>query len=278
MQKKHLYTTQEEQDNMRLVAYIAAQALEEIERHSKPGVSTEEIDNLIEQWVLKHNNCIPTFKGYLGFPKSICVAINQQVVHGIPSPSQILKEGDLFSFDIGITMTIDGQDYVGDNAKSIMIGDINKANPKHVKLIDNTRRALQAGCNQCIVGNKISDIAKAIEDIQNECKYGSVREFGGHGIGPKYHCAPFIPNYTQFFQEYSDDVIEEGMVLAVEPMFTLGLSDIRKLKDNWTIVTRDNKFACHYEYSILVLESGSELITTTSPLDRIKSKYNELFS
>lgn len=261
----HLYKTEEEIYYIKKAAYMAAKVLDETCKQVKPGVTTAELDKFAEDWIRSHG-AVPTFKGYMGFPASICVGTNQEIVHGIPSESAVLKEGDIFSIDIGVTIeeVADGvkQKFVGDNAKTVGVGQIS---PKHQKLIDDTKYALEQGVAQCIAGNKVSDIARAVEAISNKERYGSVREFGGHGIGPEYHCDPFIPNYLDYFKHLPDVTLETGMVLAIEPMFTLGLSKIRMLKDKWTVVTRDNKYAAHYEYSVFVTEGEPEIITTINP-------------
>jgi methionyl aminopeptidase len=261
MNKVFIYKTEEEQNYFRKVGRLAAKALDEACKRAQPGVSTWDLDLFAESWIRDHS-AVPTFKGYMGFPCTLCTSVNQEIVHGIPSKTRILQEGDIVSIDVGVTFKamIDGKEtnFIGDNAKTVPVG---KASDKAIKLIADTKEGLEMGVKQCIPGKKISDIAHAVEQIGNKNNYGLVKEFGGHGIGPEYHCAPFIPNFTSYFNVYGDSVIEEGMVLAIEPMFNLGLNDIRKLKDGWTIVTKDNKLSAHYEYSVLVTPQGPEIIT-----------------
>lgn len=264
MRTEYIYDSSEKRELITRAGNLAAQALEAVCAQVRDGVSTADLDNFAEEWVQDHG-AIPTFKGYMGFPSSICVAVNHEVVHGIPSPKKILKGGDIISIDIGVTLKekVGGQeiDFIGDNAKTVAIGEVSAPVQK---LMDNTFYALKQGILQCKPGNKISDIAKAIEAVSDQYRYGSVEEFGGHGVGPDYHCAPFIPNYMSYFQTVPDSTIKEGMVLAIEPMFCLGLRSIRKLKDNWTIITKDNKPCVHCEYSVLITSDGHEIITPHS--------------
>ena len=253
--------TEAERNAFRKVGRISQKVLDQVCQEAKPGVSTWDLDQYAEKLIRKQGY-IPTFKNYLGFPCTLCVAINQEVVHGIPHRKKVLKEGDLFSVDVGVTLTeeIDGKPvkFIGDNARTIPIGEVS---PRAEKLIKDTIEGLQAGIEKCCQGNLVSDIAKAVEEVGLKNQYGIVEEFGGHGVGPEYHCAPFIPNFSSYFDYYSDCKIEAGMVLAIEPMFTLGNKQIKKLKDNWTVVTKDSQLACHYEHSVLVTPDGPEIIT-----------------
>ncbi|MDJ0624775.1 MAG: type I methionyl aminopeptidase [Candidatus Caenarcaniphilales bacterium] len=256
-----IYKKQEEHKLFRKAARMSATILQEVCDRAEPGMSTWDLDIFAEEWI-RDNGAVPTFKGYMGFPCTLCTSINQEIVHGIPSEKRVLKEGDILSVDVGVTLKseIEGKEtnFVGDNAKTIPIG---KVPDKTIKLIADTKHGLEEGVKKCIPGNKISDIAAAVEKVAISEGYGLVKEFGGHGIGPNYHCAPFIPNFSSYFKAFDDCVIEEGMILAIEPMFNLGLGDIRKMKDGWTIVTKDNKLSAHYEYSVLVTDSGPEIIT-----------------
>ena len=262
MQNTFIYKSEEEFTYFRQAGRLAARALDEACKKAEPGVSTLDLDLFAEAWIRDHQDAEPTFKGYLGFPASLCTSVNQEIVHGIPSKHKILREGDILSIDVGVSLhkKIEGKVYkfVGDNAKTVPIGKISS---KASKLIEDTKQALEEGVQQCRPGNQISNIVKAIEDVARRGNYGLVKEFGGHGIGPEYHSAPFIPNYLEYFEHYPDCRIEKGMILAVEPMLNLGLGDIRKLKDNWTIVTKDNKLSAHYEYSVLVTEEQPEILT-----------------
>jgi methionyl aminopeptidase len=254
-----LYTTEDQRQRMRQAGQWAARALQLVRDSVRPGQSTADLDAIAEEFI-RDNGFRPTFKGYLGFPGTLCTSVNHEIVHGIPSPKKILREGDIISVDVGVSIDADDTTYIGDNATTVPVGEIS---PKAQRLIDDTKAALEAGVAACRVGGKISAIAEAVESFARQHRYGLVKEFGGHGVGPEFHSSPFIPNYVDFFRDMPDTEIEPGMVLAIEPMLNLGLDDIRKLKDNWTIVTKDNKLSAHQEYSVLVLEDGIEIITKT---------------
>ncbi|MDX1917958.1 MAG: type I methionyl aminopeptidase [Candidatus Caenarcaniphilales bacterium] len=260
-----IYKSEEERNFFRKAGRLAATVLDLVCQRVAPGISTMDLDLFAEQWIKDHG-AIPTFKGYQDFPATLCTSINNEIVHGIPSKERILQEGDLVKIDVGVTLKakIDGkeQTFIGDNARTEGVGKISE---KAQKLIDDIKAGLFAGIEQCAPGKKISDIAREVEKVGRANNYGLVKEFGGHGIGPAYHVAPFIPNYSDYFCNFEDCVIREGMILAVEPMFNLGLDDIRKLRDGWTIVTKDNKLSAHYEHSVLVTAKGPEILTVVDP-------------
>ncbi len=266
MHKLYIYTDPKEIEAFRKAGRLAATVLDEVCKRAKPGVSTAELDAFAEEWIVSRG-ATPTFKGYLGFPASLCTSLNHEVVHGIPASSCILKDGDILSVDVGVTLLVEingqAKKFIGDNAKTVPIGS--QHNSKTLKLIEDIQLGLMAGIAQCHPNKTVRDIAEAIEAVSRAKNYGSVEEFGGHGIGPEYHCAPFIPNYTGYFKEFPDQKIQEGMILAVEPMFNLGLSAIRKLKDGWTIVTKDGKLSAHYEHSVYVSAEGPEILTVVDP-------------
>lgn len=247
-------------DLLREAGKLAGEVLHLCGEMIKPGVTPLEIDEFCEQWI-RDKGHTPTFKGYHGFPNALCFSVNDQIVHGIPN-TKPLRAGDICSLDVGVTITekFNGEDiwYVGDNAFTFPCGDIS---PKTEKLLMHTNQALWAGINAIEKNAYVSDISKAVEEIAQQNRYGNVKEFGGHGIGPTYHCEPFIPNFSNFFNHVADTQIEPGMVLAVEPMFNIGVDDVKKHKDGWTISTADRKNSAHFEHSVLVLEDGIEVIT-----------------
>jgi methionyl aminopeptidase len=266
--KIYIYKTEEEHNHFRKAGRLAATVLDETCKFAKPGMSTWDLDVFAEQWI-RDNGAIPTFKGYMGFPCTLCTSVNQEIVHGIPSKTVILKEGDIVSVDVGVTLKAKAggveSNFIGDNAKTVPIGEVPA---KTHKLIADTKLALEEGVKFCKPSYKISDVARAIEAVALAGDYGLVKEFGGHGIGPDYHTAPFIPNFSSYYKSFPDDVIEPGMILAIEPMLNQGLGDIRKLKDGWTIVTKDNKLSAHYEYSVLVTEGEPEILTVVEDWSR----------
>lgn len=240
---------------------LAGQVLDLLCKSAKAGMSTWDLDQIAEEWIRSHG-AIPTFKGYMGFPASLCTSINHEVVHGIPSKLKILKEGDIISLDIGVTVkeSFKGKDwnYIGDTARTVPIGSVNSLT---LKLLKDTDESLYKGIENCKIGKTIKDISVSVHKIAAEGKYGIVRLFGGHGIGPEYHSEPFIPNWPEYFYETKDTEIKAGMLLCIEPMFNLGSDDVRKLKDDWTIVTADHKLSAHFEHTILVTEDGPYVTT-----------------
>jgi len=230
---------------------------------AKPGTSTWAIDQEVEKWI-RDQGAIPTFKGYMGFPGSVCVSINHEVVHGIPNKNRILKEGDIVSFDVGVTVKekFNGSEwnYIGDTARTVPVGEIT---PQIQKLLEATNTALFKGIEVCKSGNTIKNISEAVCNIAKKDNFGIVRMFGGHGVGTNYHEEPFIPNWPEYFMQTPDTDIKTGMLLCIEPMFNLGSDDVRKLKDNWTIVTADHKLSAHFEHTILITEEGPYITTKT---------------
>ncbi len=247
-------------DLIREAGRLAGEVLQLAGDMIKPGVTPLELDEFAEAWIRERGH-IPTFKGYYGFPNTLCISINEQIVHGIPH-SKPINDGDVVSIDVGVTIREKFNnadfDYVGDNAFTFPCGEVN---PKVKKLLEHTNEGLWAGVDQIKAGNHISDISRAVENVAKANRYGNVKEFGGHGVGPKYHCEPFIPNFVEFFNGYQDTEIAVGMVLAIEPMFNIGSSNIVKHKDGWTISTADRKPSAHFEHEILVTADGIEVIT-----------------
>ena len=246
---------------IKLAGQLAGGALETACASVKPGISTWELDKITEEWI-RAKGAIPTFKGYMGFPASLCTSVNHEVVHGIPSKDKILKEGDIISLDVGVTVKekFNGKEwnYIGDTARTVPTGDIN-AQVK--KLLEDTKTSLFKGIEECKAGKTIKEISVAVNAVAQESRYGIVRMFGGHGIGPDYHSEPFIPNWPEYFMHNENSTIKIGMLLCIEPMFNLGTDDVRKLKDNWTIITADHKLSAHFEHTILVTESGPVITT-----------------
>ncbi len=247
-------------DAIREAGRLAGEVLHLSGEQIKPGCTPLELDEFAETWIREQGH-IPTFKGYMGFPNTLCISVNDEIVHGIPSDRKI-KEGDIVSIDVGVTLTEKFKDkdftYVGDNAFTFPCGELS---PKVKRLLENTNKGLWAGIDQIEAGKKISDIARAVESVASGLRYGNVREFGGHGVGPEYHCEPFIPNFSEYFDHFPDNEIQVGMVLAVEPMFNIGSSSINKHKDGWTISTADRKPSAHFEHEVLVRADGIEVIT-----------------
>ena len=248
-------------DAIKHAGKLAGEALDYLCKSAKAGMSTWDLDQIAEEWIRSHG-AIPTFKGYLGFPSSLCTSVNHEVVHGIPNKQKTLKGGDILSLDIGVTVKekFKGTEwnYIGDTARTIPIGEVNST---LLNLLEATERSLYKGIEYCKAGKTIKDISISVNKVALESKYGIVRMFGGHGIGPNYHSEPFIPNWPEYFNQNNNSNIKAGMLLCIEPMFNLGSDEVRKLKDNWTVVTLDHKPSAHFEHTILVTEDTSYVTT-----------------
>ncbi len=215
----------------------------------KEGTKTKELDKLAEEFI-RSQDATPSFKGYNGFPASICISINEQVVHGIPG-NRVLKSGDLVSIDIGASY----KGYHGDSAWSYVVG---KSNDKIDWLLKHTEESLYKGLKQVKPGNRVGDISHAIEVYAKAHRLGIVKELVGHGVGTNLHEAPDIPNYGN---PHTGPILKEGMVLAIEPMLNLGGADIVMLEDGWTIETEDNSPSAHFEHTVVVTKDGYEILT-----------------
>ena len=236
---------------MKEAGRISAKVLREVGALVKPGVSTLELDRFVET-MIRLEGGIPAFKGYGGFPGSICASLNEQIVHGIPSADVILKEGDIISIDTGAI--VDG--WVGDNAWTFYVGNVSD----EVKgLCEVTRDCLKAGIEQAVPGNRLGDVGAAIQELAESHGYGVVRDYVGHGVGHVMHEDPNVPNYGKRGRGVR---LQVGMVIAIEPMITMGSYDSHTLSNGWTVVTNDNLPAAHYENTIAITKDGPVILTT----------------
>lgn len=237
-------------EKLRVAGKIVAKAHEAIKNNIKAGMSTYEIDQIAADEILKHGAKL-AFKGYGGFPGNNCISINEEVVHGIPSKKRIIKDGDIVSVDIG--SYIDG--YYGDAARTIIVGE---ASEKAKKLVKVTRESFFKGIEFAKVGYRLSDISHAIQKHCEKHGFSIVRDYVGHGIGKKLHEAPQIPN---FGRPGRGPRLQEGMVLAIEPMVNMGSHEVKTLKDDWTVVTVDKSLSAHYENTIVITDGEPEILT-----------------
>jgi len=235
---------------MREAGRIVALAHQAAKNFIKPGVTTKDLDDLVEK-VIRDNDAIPSFKNYNGFPASACISVNEEVVHGIPSKKRILKDGDVVSVDIGAIY----KGYHGDSAWTYACGEISS---DAKGLLEGTKESLFKGLEYAKAGNRLSDISHAIQKHAESLGYSVVREFVGHGLGRELHEDPQIPN---FGLPGRGPKLKAGMTLAIEPMINLGNKDVRVLTDGWTAVTRDRSISAHYEHSILITKTGYEILT-----------------
>jgi methionyl aminopeptidase len=241
--------TEEEIDLMRASSRIVAQTLRLMSELVKPGVTTGELDTAAEEYIVS-NGGVPSFKGYRGFPASICASVNSEVVHGIPGRRK-LDEGDIISIDVGVKK--DG--YHGDGAATFGVGKVSQA---AAKLLKTTRSALMAGIEKAVAGNRIVDISRAIQEAVESVGYSVVTDLVGHGIGREMHEEPQVPN---FVVPGKSPLLSSGMTLAVEPMVNIGGSGVKVKGDGWTVVTRDGSLSAHFEHTIALRADGAEILT-----------------
>lgn len=234
---------------MKEAGHINYLAHEEIKKNLRPGITTKQLDKIAHDFIVK-NGCTPSCLGYEGFPASICVSVNDEVVHGIPK-NQKLKNGDIISIDFCVRK--DG--YESDSARTYMIGNVSKETED---LVENTRKALYEGIKQVRPGARVGDISNAIEQFAHSHGLSVVEELVGHGIGTDMHEDPDIPN---FGEKGKGPILKEGMVIAIEPMLNLGGKEVCMLDDEWTIVTEDESPSAHFEHTVAVTKDGYEILT-----------------
>jgi methionyl aminopeptidase len=239
---------------MREASLIVYEVLEELTKAVAPGVSLDELDAIAESETHKRGG-ICAFKGLYGFPKNICISVNEQVVHGIPTRRKLV-EGDLLKLDYGVIK----HGFYGDSARTVCVG---KVAPEAARLVEETRLALEKGIAAMVPGGRISDIGTAIEAHVAPFGYGIVRDYVGHGIGKKLHEDPQVPNYgpALWSRGQPNPRLRTGMVLALEPMINLGTHEVETLPDGWTVVTRDGKLSSHWEHTIAVTDDGPKVLT-----------------
>jgi len=243
--------TDREIELMRAAGKTTAVILDAMCREVKPGVSTWDLDQIAEEMCRKAG-VIPAFKGYHGFPACVCISVNEEVVHGIPSKKRVLKEGDIVGLDFGVIQ----EGWFGDTARSVAVG---KVSPAAEALLRITQESLLKGIAQAKPGNRVFDIGHAVQSHAEAAGFSVVREFVGHGIGRALHEDPQVPNYGP---KGKGMVLKAGMVLAIEPMINAGTPDVRVLKDGWTAVTTDRSLSAHFEHTVAITENGPVILTS----------------
>jgi methionyl aminopeptidase len=233
---------------------VVARMHEVVRDSIRPGVSTAQLDEVAEREV-RRSGAVPSFKGYRGFPATLCISINDEIVHGIPSPKRVLQDGDLVKIDAGAI--VDG--YHGDSAATWIVGD--SAPEDVLDLVSRTRAAMWAGLLQAQRGNRLTDISASVEQMAKPHGYGVVKEYVGHGIGRALHEDPQVPNYGRAGR---GPKLVPGLVLAVEPMFNLGGAETQVLDDQWTVVTADGALSSHWEHTVAVTDDGPWVLTARS--------------
>ncbi len=244
------YKTEEEVELIRKSCLLVCKALAEVASSIKPGVTGLQMD-LIAEELIKDHSALPAFKGYRGFPATLCISINDQVVHGIPT-DQVFKDGDIVSIDCGTYMN----EFFGDSAYTFALGEISK---EKMQLLEVTNTSLYKGIAAAVAGQRIGDIGFAVQDYcEKTYKYGVVRELVGHGIGRSLHESPEVPNYGK---RGRGSKLKEGLVIAIEPMVNLGRKEVKQLDDGWTVASKDGSISAHYEHTICVQKDKALILS-----------------
>lgn len=243
--------TEQDLEKLRISGHLAAQVLEMIREYVKPGVTTEYLDNICNDYIVNTLKVIPANVGYHGFTKTICTSVNEVVCHGIPSPNKVLKDGDIINIDVAIIK--DG--YFGDTSRMYYVGNVN---PHAKKLVETTYEAMVASIHAVKYGATLGDIGYAIQSVAHREGYSIVREYCGHGIGKVYHEQPNILHYGQRGQGL---VLKKGMVFTIEPMVNAGKPQVKELNDGWTVITQDLSLSAQWEHMVAVTDTGFELLT-----------------
>jgi methionyl aminopeptidase len=251
------YKTQKEIEFIRNSSLLVSRALAEVAKYIKPGVTTLTLDKVGEEFI-RDNRGYPAFLGYRGFPNSLCISVNEEVVHGLPG-SILLKEGDLVSIDCGVLL----DKFYGDSAFTFAVGEITEVKRQ---LLSVTRESLNLGVNQAKIGKRIGDIASTIQRHVERNGFSVVRELVGHGLGKKLHEDPEVPNYGK---RGTGTKLMEGLVIAIEPMVNMGKKSVRQAEDGWTIFTEDRSPSAHFEHTVAITKDGPEVLTTFDYIEEV---------
>ena len=254
--------TDEEVELIRESSLLVGRTLAEVAALIKPGVTTLQLDAIAEEFI-RDNGAEPGFKGYGGFPNTLCASLNEAVVHGIPN-DQPLNDGDIVSVDCGVFKN----DFHGDSAYTFEVGDVK---PEIKKLLQVTKECLDKALEVSVSGNRIGDIGYAVQQHAESNSYGVVRDLVGHGLGRSLHEKPEVPNYGKRGRGYK---MKEGLVLAIEPMINMGVKDVVQLKDGWTIVTKDGKPSAHFEHDVAVMKGKVEVLSTFEFIEEVLNNKN----
>lgn len=250
--------TDEEIELMREANQLVGKTLAEVGRHVEPGVSTLQLDKIAEEFIRDHG-AVPAFLGYGGFPNSICASVNEQVVHGIPSASKILNEGDIISVDCGTILN----GYVGDSAYTFCVGEVD---PKVKDLLKTTKESLYLGIQAAVEGKRIGDISNAVQTYCESHNYSVVRELVGHGIGKRMHEEPEVPNYGR---RGCGPLLKSGMCICIEPMINMGSKNVVFERDGWTVRTKDRKCSAHFEHCIAIRPDGPQILSSFDFIEEV---------
>ncbi|MDI9356341.1 MAG: type I methionyl aminopeptidase [Chitinophagaceae bacterium] len=261
-ENKIYYKTKEEIFLIKESALLGSKTIAYLYNKIHPGVSTAVLDALAEEYI-RDNNAVPAFLGLYGFPASLCISVNEEVVHGIPG-KYIIKEGDIVSVDCGVLKS----GYYSDQAYTFAVGEVH---PSVKKLLSVTKQCLYLGIQEAKLGNRIGDVSFIIQNTAQKNGFGVVRALSGHGVGKFVHEAPQVNNYGK---RGSGPVIREGLVIAIEPMINMGTYEVETLEDKWTIVTKDGKLSAHYEHNVAIFDRQTHILSNFSIIEEEIAKYN----
>jgi methionyl aminopeptidase len=247
--------TAEEIKRVRESCRICAEAHKEVERHVQPGITTGELDKIAQSYIEKHGG-VPAFLNYMGYPATLCVSVNNEVIHGIPG-KRVIREGDIVSLDLGVNL--DG--FFSDMARTVPVG---KVAPDALRLVKETRKCLELALEQAVDGKRLNDVGGAVWNHAKKFSYGVVKDYCGHGVGFSPHEEPQIPNYIR---RMPNPRLRPGMVIAIEPMINIGTGDVVLLDNDWTVETADGSLSAHWEHTVAIVEGGSEILTSFEDLD-----------
>lgn len=250
------YKTQEEIELIRESSLLVSNTLAEVAKHIRAGISTLELDEIAEEYIRDHQG-VPAFLNYNGFPNSLCISVNSQVVHGIPNETG-LKDGDICSVDCGVLKN----GFYGDSAYTFSIGDVST---ETLRLLQITRECLMHGIEKAVSGNRLGDVSEAIQHHAEKNGYSVVRELVGHGIGKNLHEKPEVPNYGK---RGSGSVLKDGLVIAIEPMINLGSRAVVHEHDGWTVRTADNKPSAHFEHTVAIRKNKADILSTFEYIEK----------
>ena len=254
------YKSEEEIELIRESSLLVGKTHAAIAGLIKPGVTTLELDKIAEEFI-RDNGAVPAFKGYGGFPNTLCMSPNEQVVHGIPKDNP-LNDGDILSVDCGVLMN----DFYGDSAFTYEVGNVKE---EVKKLLQVTKESLYKGIEQAVSGKRLGDIGHAIQDYTESFGYGVVREMVGHGVGRNLHEKPEVPNYGK---KEKGIKLKDGLVIAIEPMINMGTKSIHQHADGWTITTADGNFSAHFEHTIVVRKNAAEILSSFEEIEKVLNK------
>lgn len=255
-----VYKSAADVERMRVSSLLVGKTLAEVAGHIRPGITTAELDQIAEKFILDHG-ASPSFKGYNGYRHTLCISVNEEIVHGIPG-SRVIRDGDVVSVDCGVL----AGGFHGDSAYTFPVGEVDD---EKLRLLDVTKTSLYLAIAKAKAGNRIGDVSAAVQEYTESHGYGVVRELVGHGVGRRLHEKPDVPNYGK---KGTGMVLKAGMTIAIEPMINMGVRQVTQLNDGWTIITRDKKPSAHFEHTVSITEGEADILSSFSEIESAINK------